>query len=354
MTPNLRVFLNIKPNWQKIIIGVLMIGVFVLGFLITYLSLTMSKIFVRTPTSTPNSFAQASPKPINKANPEKGVYNILLLGYGGAGHDGSMLTDSIVVVHINTNSKKVSFISIPRDLWIPGDRKVNAEGSINGFQNIGNVVTSITELPINYFVSVDFGGFIKIIDDLGGITAQVPVTFDDPFYPITGQENNLCGFTEDQVNALKAKYSGYNLETQFTCRYEHLHFDKGPTELDGTTVLKFVRSRHGDSDFARSLRQFAVLQGIAGKLISFQMANKLNDIINTISQIVRTDLDAGTIKSLISVMGDPKAYSTKQIQLTTDNVLNQSTSSGGAFILVPKAGNFNFSGIKDYISSNLN
>ena len=144
------------------------------------------------------------------------------------------------------------------------------------------------------------------------------------------------------------------METQFTCRYEHLHFDKGPTNLDGTTALKFVRSRHGDSDFARSLRQFAVLQGVENKLISFQMANKFDDIVNTISQIVKTDLDAGTIKSLVQVFGDPKAYSIKQIQLTTDNVLNQSTSSGGQFTLVPKSGNLNFSGTQDYIKSNLN
>ena len=309
-------FLKIKPNWQKIILGFLMAGVFALGFIISYLSLTMSKIFVKAPAPTPNSFAQASPKPINETPQEKGVYNVLLLGYGGAGHDGSMLTDSIIVVHINTNSKKVSFVSVPRDLWIPGGRKLNAEGSINGFNNVGNVITNITGLPINYFVSVDFSGFVKIIDNLGGVTAQVPTTFDDPFYPITGQENNTCGFTEDQVNVLKAKYSGYDLETQFTCRYEHLHFDKGSTNLDGATALKFVRSRHGDSDFGRSLRQFAVLSGIESKLISFQMANKFNDIVNTLSQIVRTDLDAGTIKSLINVLGDPKTYTTKQISQT--------------------------------------
>ena len=339
---------------RKILIGALSVGIFVLGFFITYLSLKMSKVFIKAPTPTPNAFTQASPKPIDKTQQEKGIYNVLLLGYGGAGHDGPLLTDSIIIVHVNTNTHKATLISVPRDLWVPGNQKVNAIGSESGFQNVGPAIQSITGLPINYFVSVDFGGFVKILDDLGGVTAQVPVTFDDPFYPITGQENNTCGFTNDQINALKAKYSGYSLETQFTCRYEHLHFDKGPTNLDGTTALKFVRSRHGDSDFARSLRQFAVLQGVENKLISFQMANKFDDIVNTISQIVKTDLDAGTIKSLVQVFGDPKAYSIKQIQLTTDNVLNQSTSSGGQFTLVPKSGNLNFSGTQDYIKSNLN
>jgi len=195
----------------------------------------------------------------------------------------------------------------------------------------------------------DFGGFTKIIDDLGGVTVQVPVTFDDPFYPITGQENNTCGITEDQINALKAKYSGYQLETQFTCRYEHLHFDKGPANLDGSTALKFVRSRHGDSDFARSLRQFAVLIGVENKLISLKSLGKLDDTINTLSAIVKTDLTAGTIKTLLNVFGDPGKYKINQIQLTNANVLNEGTSSDGQYILTPKAGIFDFSGIKSLL-----
>jgi polyisoprenyl-teichoic acid--peptidoglycan teichoic acid transferase len=332
-----------------------MIGIFGLGFLITYLSLKMGKVFVKNPftTPTPNTYTQASPKPIDETKKEKGVYNVVLLGYGGAGHDGSLLTDSIIVVHVDTNTKKVVFISIPRDLWYTGGHKINAEASMNGFNNVGGAIENITGLPINYFVSVDFGGFIKIIDNLGGITVNVPATFDDPFYPIMGQENNTCGKTEAEIQVLKNKYSGYNLETQFTCRYEHLHFEKGETKLDGATALKFVRSRHGDSDFGRSLRQFAVLSGIANKLVSFQIANKFDSIVNTISQIVKTNLDAGTIKSLVQILGNPNAYTTKQIQLSTDNVLNQSTSSDKQFILIPKAGNFNFKEIQSYIDNNI-
>jgi len=350
-----QVFTNFKLNWQKILIGILMVGIFGLGFLITYLSLKMGKVFVKNPfaSPTPNAFANASPKPIDESKNEKGIYNVVLLGHGGAGHDGSLLTDSIIVVHVDTNTKKIAFVSIPRDLWYTGGHKINAEASMNGFNNVEGAIENITGLPINYFVSVDFSGFVKVIDNLGGITVQVPATFDDPFYPIAGQENNLCGKTETEVFELKNKYTGYDLETQFTCRYEHLHFEKEETKLDGTTALKFVRSRHGDSDFGRSLRQFAVLSGIGNKLVSFQIANKFDDIVNTISQIVKTDLDAGTIKSLVQILGDPNAYTTKSIQLSTDNVLNQSTSSDKQYILMPKDGNFNYSGIQDYIKSNL-
>ena len=251
---------------KKWFIPVVLIRSFTSGFLISLIGFTIyhSVIKKSSPTPTPNSFAQATPKPINNNNPEAGIYNVLLLGYGGGTHDGTLLTDSIIVVHVNTNTKKAALISIPRDIWVPGNHKVNAAG-IAGFQNSGPVVQNITGLPMNYYVAVDFAGYTKLIDDLGGITVQVPNPFDDPFYPIEGEENNTCGLTDPQIFELKNKYQGFELERQFTCRYEHLHFDKGEAKLDGVTALKYVRSRHGDSDFGGSARQFSVLVGIENK-----------------------------------------------------------------------------------------
>ncbi len=334
--------------------------IFIFGFIVSVEGLKLSKVFVKNPLrsilATPNAYSQVTPKPLDQVEPikqPKGTYNVLLLGHGGAGHSGGRLTDSIIVLHVNTNTHKATFISVPRDLWVTGNHKLNSAG-INSFTEIEPVVTAVTGIPINYFVAVDFGGFVKIIDSLGGITAKTPNKFDDPYYPITGEENNTCGKTNDEVNALKARYSGYNLEIQFTCRYEHLHYEPGITNLDGTTALKYVRSRHGDSDFGRSARQFAVLKGITDKIISFQSLGKFDEIVSNLSQIVKTDLDLATIKSLVGVLGDPKAYTTNNIQLTTDNLLNNSKSSDGQFILIPKAGNFNFEGIKNYIKSNIN
>ena len=336
------------------------IVIFVIGFFATYQGLKFVRKYsgeaVAISKPTPNAYALATAKPVDQVEPvkqAKGTYNILLLGHGGTGHAGGLLTDSLIVLHVDTNIKKATFISVPRDLWVTGNKKINSVG-ISGYQNTMPVVSGVTGLPMNYFVAVDFGGFSKLIDALGGITANTPNTFDDPFYPISGEENNLCGKTEAEVNELKAKYSGYNLETQFTCRYEHLHFDKGPAKLDGKTALKYVRSRHGDSDFGRSARQFAVLVGIADKLITFQAAQKFDEIVGTLLQIVKTDLDAGTIKSLVGVIGDTKSYTTNQIGLTTDNVLVTGTSSDKQFILTPKAGNFNFDDIHKYINSNIN
>lgn len=350
--PNLKKYFTRK----NIFFGLIFFAIFMFGFTASYLILKFTKIFVKTPLPTntpPGSQEQVSFPTVSEVPVEKGVYDTVLLGYGGAGHAGSLLTDSIIVVRINTNNKTATLISIPRDLWVNGNHKINAEASINGFQNEGGVIKNVTGLPVDNFVAVDFGGFVKLIDDLGGITVTVPKTFDDPYYPITGLENETCGKTADEIAALKAKYTDYQLEIQFTCRYEHLHFNKGPANLDGATALKFVRSRHGDSDFGRSERQFAVLKGILAKLISLHALDKTNSTIDTLSKIVRTNLSLPGIRSLIDAIGPTSDYKLTEIHLTTDNVLNEGKSTQGAYILFPKAGMFNFGEIKGYISANI-
>lgn len=346
-------------NLHKGIFVFLYIIIFFVGFGISYQGLKLSKIFVKNPLRnilpTPNLYSQTEAKPHDQVIPEKqdtGTYNVLLLGHGGTGHSGGLLTDTIIVSHININTKKVSFISIPRDLWIPGNKKINSAG-LGGYNNVGPVVTSAIGLPINYYVSVDFGGLVKIVDHLGGINVNTPTAFTDSFFPIKGEENNTCGKTEAEIQELKTKYTGYNLETQFTCRYERISYNAGPVDINGESALKYVRSRHGDSDFGRSARQHAVLQGIAKKIVTLKSLGRFDEIVNTLSSIVRTDLDAGTIKSLVQIIGTPEEYTFNSIQLTTDNFLSTSTSADGQFILIPKAGNFNFTEIKNFIEAQI-
>lgn len=350
--------MNIKKylTRQNLILAAICLAVFVVGFATTYLTLKYTKIFKKTTVSSPTPAAiqnHVSFAPVPEITKEKGVYNTVLLGYGGAGHSGSLLTDSIIVIHVNTNNKTAALISIPRDLWVNGNHKINTEASINGFQNEGGVIKNVTGLPIDFFVAADFGNFVKLIDNLGGITVNVPKTFDDPYYPITGLENETCGKSESEIATLKAKYSDYQLEIQFTCRWEHLRFDKGLATLDGTTALKFVRSRHGDSDFGRSERQFAVLKGILAKLLSLHAFDKTSSTIETLLKIVKTNLNIIGIRTLVNAVGPTSDYKITKVHLTTDNVLSEGKSSAGAYILYPKAGMFNFTEIQRFISSGL-
>lgn len=303
--------------------------------------------------------------------------NLLLLGYGGAGHDGGYLTDVVKIVSIDPFLKRVNVISIPRDLWVPipvrSDavewQKINAAYAIGMDNNyplkqtqyrgedgarklVSDVVNTVTGFKVDYVAATDFSGFEALVDQLGGIEVNVPVSFTDKFYPIKGKENELCGMSPQEINEAHEKYSGFELEKQFQCRYETLEFRAGPTKMDGTTALKFVRSRHSGEhggDFARASRQAAVLQGIKDKAISLRALDDLPGFWAVYKQFVSTNLTAEAVLAFLAKYPDVRNYEVKNILLTTDNVLKHSTSSAGAYILTPKAGSNNWTEISDYI-----
>ena len=223
---------------------------------------------------------------------------------------------------------------------------------VNGYDSLKSTLQSITGLEIKKYISIDFGNLIKLIDELEGIEVDIPKTFDDYFYPIKGLENETCGMTGEEIITVHQKYSGFELEKQFTCRWEHIHFDKGITQITGEEALKLARSRHGDSDFGRSARQFAILKGIANKI----SIDNIEEAYKNISKMVKADIDLKTIKSLAEIFGlpaqagNPNEYKINEIHLNSQNVLNDSRSSDGQYILVPKAGSFNFSGVKNFIT----
>lgn len=254
--------------------------------------------------------------------------NILLLGIAGGTHDGPNLTDTIMVASYNIKTSQVYLFSIPRDLWLPSlKNKANAVYGIglsqgNGLGLAKTVMGNILGLPIHYALRMDFNGFIQAIDTLGGVDITVDKTFDDYNYPIEGKENDLCGYTEKEIDVSPDQAKQLNLDTgkqkvfvapdgsiatdsakedlgakYFTCRYEHLHFDKGLTHLDGVTALKFVRSRHGTngeaSDFARSKRQEKVIEAVRTKMLSFETLTnpgRISDLLKTFSRSIDTDI----------------------------------------------------------------
>ena len=363
---------------KKLLLGLLFITVFFIGAFGSFFFFKLSKVFVKKANTT-NLNPTASPTPSFDPN---SPYNVLLLGYGGEGHEGGNLTDSIIVANINPVDKAIVLISIPRDLWIPlpiqgettQSSKINAAyaiglddthytqkkpeftGPAGGGELAKYSVGVVTGLPVNYFVSVNFQGFRDAIDILGGIEVDVAKTFDDYFYPVAGKENESCGKSGQEIQAISATMSGFLLEKQFTCRYEQIHFDKGTVHMDGTSALKFVRSRHSDEyggDFARSERQYAVLAGVKNKIISLGAVAKAGPIFEKLVDSVRTDLNPTDIKNILETSQDLSSYKIKTIHLTEDNVLKASTSADGAYILIPKAGEGGWAEVHKFIKDGL-
>lgn len=359
---------------KKIFIGLFFIASFLIGTVAGYAILKSRNIFNEDINFSPKI---STPTPTLSPDISESV-NILLLGYGGAGHDGGNLSDSIIIVNLDKEDQKATLISVPRDLWveIPIRSDISQNFKINHAYAIGSddrnyplkepqykgeggggtmakeVVGEVVGMKIDYFVAVDFEGLKDIVDTLDGVIVDVPVSFDDNFYPIKGAENDTCGKSAAEIADLHAKYSDTALHHQFECRYESIHFDKGPAKMDGETALKFVRSRasaqHG-GDFARSQRQQALLIGIKNKLLSIYTFEKLDELFNQFAKMVKTDLNLVTAKELIQFLGNPEDYDVKSITLSEQNVLVASKSADGQFILVPKEGEGIFSGIHSFV-----
>ncbi len=221
----------------------------------------------------------------------QGRTNILLLGMGGANHEGPELTDSIIVMSINLATADTALLSIPRDIWIDSLKtKINATYFFGEQKKEGGglllakaAVEEIVGEPIHYAVVIDFDGFKQAIDLVGGIEIDVPRSFDDYKYPIPGME-------EAKPQEL---------------RYEQLHFDAGFQKLSGERALKYVRSRNAEgeegTDFARTRRQQQVLIAFKERVLSLDTIlspTKIRDLARTFSGSVKTDLSETEYVSL--------------------------------------------------------
>lgn len=217
-----------------------------------------------------------------------GRTNILLMGAGGAGHEAPELTDTMIFASFGRGNKKPILLSLPRDIWVSSMRAKlntayyygNQKRSGGGLIMAKSAVSEILDQPVHYVVVVDFAGFVKLIDLLGGLKIEVERSFADDKYPIPGRENDLC--------------SG---DKEYKCRYESLHFGAGQQVMDGQTALKFVRSRNAEgeegTDFARSTRQQKVILAIKDKILSPSVLLnfvKVKKVWNVVNDSINTDI----------------------------------------------------------------
>lgn len=350
-----------RPRLRAVVTGGLFFLLYVASTLGSYVYFTLARVVVDTPIlPVPDEQRESAftlgtlPTP----EPQPGI-NVLLLGYGGPEHAGGRLTDSLIVVHLDPAEKRVVLVSVPRDLWVVfpdrGQRKINYAFALGGGGLAKEVVSGVSGLPIRAFVAVSFEGFRSAIDELGGVTVEVPVAFDDPWFPVPGRENDPCGKSPEEVAEILATLRGFEIDKQFPCRFERVSFASGPVLMDGETALTFARSRHSaqhGGDFARSERGVALLLGIKERLMRLGAMADAVEFFNRLSFAVETDLDRQTVETLVEEIGDISTYSIRSIQLTTENVL-ASASREGQYVLVPKMGEGEWGNVRAYIRAQI-
>lgn len=263
---------------------------------------------------------------------EKGHTNVLLLGVGGGQHEGSNLTDAIIIASINRGSNHIAMLSIPRDLYVEsqaGSSRINElyENAVRkwgpdyGLSIFKQTIEKILAVPIHYAAKVDFLAFSKVVDSFGGIDVYVDETINDPFYP-----------KED------------------TFDYERFYLPAGLQHLDGETALKYVRSRKTSSDFDRSKRQQKALLALKNKAADksgYSRKNLLKQLYYSLKDHVETDM---SIPEMISLADYIAHWDSSNLSLAA---LNDDPSAyggflytplreafGGAFVLLPAGNNF--------------
>jgi LCP family protein required for cell wall assembly len=163
-------------------------------------------------------------------------------------------SDSIMLIRTDPSHHRIVYLSIPRDLRVPipghGDSKINSAFQIGGPALAIRTIRAFTGLKVNHVVTVDFGSFKRLIDDVGGITIDVP--------------ENILSNRFDCPYASQARCS----------RWPGWRFQKGKQHMDGQRALIYSRIRENrlnpsESDVTRAERQQRVVQATLHKLSSF-------------------------------------------------------------------------------------
>jgi LCP family protein required for cell wall assembly len=228
----------------------------------------------------------ASPSPA----PADARINVLLLGIDAGVGRMTYLTDTMIVVSLDTVGETVSLLSLPRDLVdvpLPDGRRFDGKlnsllaharrnpaafpgSSGEGHDVLLAAVSEMTGLQVDYYARVDLGGFVAVVDALGGIEVDVPRALCDPTY-------DEYGFSR-----------GFSISA-------------GRHKLNGHQALAYARVRKsaGESDFTRQARQQEILSGIRDRVVAGGFLGDPVGFLRAMSRTVGTNIPRSLVPSLL-------------------------------------------------------
>lgn len=210
--------------------------------------------------------------------------NVLLLGSDRRPDDPVWRTDVMMIAFLDTTNGRAAILSLPRDLYVNiptrGWDRLNITdfwGEYTKYAGGGpglmkRVVAENFGIRIDKFARVDFNGFKKIVDTLGGIDVNVPCDLSDDFI----DASSPTGFRHFAVNA-------------------------GIQHLNGDNALMFVRQRHGNGDISRNQRQQRVLFALRAKLVSPGIIPQIPALYQQLQDAVQTDFGTVDLPGLVQI-----------------------------------------------------
>jgi LCP family protein required for cell wall assembly len=246
---------------------------------------------------------------------------ILLLGVDKReGEHGPWRTDTMILGTIDPESKTAGMLSIPRDLWMPipgyGENRINSAnfiGDRDKYPGGGPALAKKTVeynfgVPVHYYVLLDFDGFEKIIDTIGGIDVNVERTLHDEQYPDP---------SPDDPNRVRT-----------------IHFEAGLQHMGGKAALEYARSRRSTSDFDRSHRQVQIIMAVREQALRLNLIPRVPELMVTLADIVQTDLQPGNIITLARLAGEIEQENLNSVVIDYNMTVEHVTPTG-AWVLLP-------------------
>lgn len=196
-------------------------------------------------------------------------------------------TDAMVLATLNKNEKSVKLLSIPRDslVYIPEvgyEDKINHAHAFGGTEATIDTVENLLDIPVDYYVKLNFNAFVEVVDALGGITVDVPYEFT---------ESN----SDDKKNTI--------------------HLFPGEQVLDGEEALALARTRKQDSDYMRGQRQLEIIDAIIDKSASVGSIFKYDDVIDALGDNMSTNMTFTDMKSFLSYATEGKNLRVEKFSL---------------------------------------
>jgi LCP family protein required for cell wall assembly len=226
----------------------------------------------------------------------------------------------MIVVTIDPESGALGMLSIPRDLWVPipgyGENRINTAhflGDLHKYPGGGPALAKKTVsynfgFPVHYYVRVNFEGFRRLIDMIGGIDIDVPHEIRDDQYP---DEN-------------------YG--------YDPLYIPAGRIHMDGDLALKYARTRKADNDFERARRQQQIILAVRDKVLSLNLLPslipKIPELLRTLSDSIQTDIPMDELIMLARLARDLNTENIKTAVIDETMTVPQTTPTG-AYVLLP-------------------
>ncbi len=233
-------------------------------------------------------------------------------------------TDVILVVSLDPVHKTASIISFPRDMWVPiaglGEQRINEafqygeRHKVSGVPPGGAALASRTietnfGLLTSHYAVFNFQVFEQVIDTLDGVLIDVPRPLKDDQYP-TDQDS------EDEFGI------------------QRIYFQPGPQLMRGSTALKYVRSRHSETDFARNARQRQVILAIRDRVLRVNGLTNLPTVITQTMAALQTDLSPGDALSLAKLVTQIDSANVQTLGIGPPLVTGY-TGVDGAALLIP-------------------